>query len=179
MKNIVIITASPRAGGNTALLADAFKESAAGAGHQVTIFDAAAKNVGPCMACGECYKTGKACAHDAAFNELAPLIENADALVFATPLYFGTVSAQMKAAIDHLYALLSTGKLKHVREAALLAAGASPESAFSVLQTTYKHIVEGQNWSDMGAVLAGGAAAPGDVKKTGALDKARELAKKF
>jgi multimeric flavodoxin WrbA len=176
MKNIVIVTGSPRKGGNTDLLAAAFRDGAEQAGHTVTIFDAGKRDMKPCIACNQCYK-GKPCAHDEAFNELAPLIEAADVMVFATPLYFSDFSAQIKLAIDHMYGMGgSNHKLGHVKESCLIADAMSPESAFGCLTATWRQIIGGLGWKDAGVVLAGGMGAePGSVKETDALGKAKKL----
>jgi multimeric flavodoxin WrbA len=181
MKNIVIVTGSPRKGGNTDLLAEAFREGAEQAGHKVTIFDAGKRDMKPCIACNKCYGlingTPRPCAHDEAFNELAPLIEKADVMVFATPMYWSDFSAQIKLAIDHMYGMGgSNHKLEHVKEACLIADAMSPESAFGCLTATYRQIVTGLGWKDAGVVIAGGLGGePGSVRKTAALEKAKKL----
>jgi multimeric flavodoxin WrbA len=181
MKNILIISGSPRKGGNTDLLTAACKEGAESVGNKVTVFDAGSKALKPCLGCDQCYQTpDKACAHDMVFNELAPLIEKADVVVFATPMYWSDFSAQIKMAIDHMYGMGgSNHKLEHCKEAALLVCAASPESQFGCITATYRQIIAGVNWKDAGVVIAAGVMAPGDVKKTGVLDKARALGKKL
>ena len=59
-KKIVVITGSPRKGGNSFAMTDAFIQAAEAKGHAVTRFDAAMQNVGGCRACETCFKTGKA-----------------------------------------------------------------------------------------------------------------------
>lgn len=86
-KKIVVITGSPRKNGNSFAMTDAFIKAAEEKGHTVTRFDAAMKNVGGCHACETCFKTGKACSFDDDFNDVAPAIMEADAVVFTMPVY--------------------------------------------------------------------------------------------
>ena len=96
-KKIVVITGSPRKGGNSFAMTDAFIQAAEAKGHAVTRFDAAMQNVGGCRACEACFKTGKACSFDDAFNTIAPAILEADAVVFTMPVYWYTIPAQIRA----------------------------------------------------------------------------------
>ena len=90
-KKIVVLTGSPRAGGNTDRMADAFISGAMAAGHEVTKFSTAQLNVKGCVACGGCYsREDRPCCHDDDFNRIAPVIEQADVVVFAAPLYWST-----------------------------------------------------------------------------------------
>ena len=93
-KKIVVITGSPRKNGNSFAMTEAFIKAAEDKGHTVTRFDAAMKQVGGCHACETCFKTGKACSFDDDFNSIAPVILEADAVVFATPVYWYSIPAQ-------------------------------------------------------------------------------------
>ena len=99
-KNILVLTGSPRNGGNTDQLADAFIAGAQWAGHTVTKYATADKNIKGCMDCKACFANGGVCVIPDDFPTLAPLMEQADMVVFATPLYWFSFPAQLKAAID-------------------------------------------------------------------------------
>ena len=99
MKNILIISASGRKGGNSDLLCDQFAKGAAEAGHKVAKVRLAEKNVGYCTGCYACQKLGKCVQKDDA-NELVEKMLSADAIVLATPVYFYSMNAQLKALID-------------------------------------------------------------------------------
>ena len=71
---------------------------------EMTRFDAAFRKVGGCRACETCYQTGKACSFDDDFNEIAPAILAADALVFTMPVYWYSIPAQIKGVIDRIWA---------------------------------------------------------------------------
>ena len=99
MKNILIISASPRKGGNSDLLCDQFAKGATEAGHNVEKFRLAEKNIGYCTGCYACQKLHKCVQKDDA-NELVGKMLAADSIVLATPVYFYSMDAQLKALID-------------------------------------------------------------------------------
>ena len=61
MKNILVITGSPRQLGNTAILADSFIQGAKAAGHKTEIFDTPFHPVQPCLACNQCWEKDSPC----------------------------------------------------------------------------------------------------------------------
>lgn len=99
MKKILILSASPRKGGNSDLLCDEFARGAAEAGHEVEKIRLAEKNVGFCQGCYACRKLKKCFQNDDA-NELVEKMLSADVIVLATPVYFYSMDAQLKALID-------------------------------------------------------------------------------
>ena len=101
---IVVLTGSPRKNGNSAYLAEQFIKGAEEKGHEVFRFDCAFKQVEPCRACNRCGMDGP-CIHNDDFQELSPHLIDADMVVFATPMYYFGVSAQMKRVIDRFYAI--------------------------------------------------------------------------
>ena len=82
---IVVVTGSPRKHGNSFAMTDVFIREAERCGHTVKRFDAAFMKIGGCHACQTCFKSGKACSFDDDFNLIAPVILEADAVVFASP----------------------------------------------------------------------------------------------
>lgn len=100
MKKILILSSSPRRGGNSDLLCDEFMRGARQAGHAVEKIFLRDCEVGYCTGCGACYNGEKPCPQrDDAAAILDRMVE-ADVIVMATPVYFYTMSAQMKTLID-------------------------------------------------------------------------------
>ncbi len=99
MKKVLVISASPRKGGNSDLLCDEFVRGATEAGHEVEKIRLAEKNVGFCKGCYACQKLKKCFQNDDA-NELIEKMLSADVIVLATPVYFYSMDAQLKALID-------------------------------------------------------------------------------
>ena len=83
---VLVITGSAHKNGTTAYLAQKFIEGATEAGHVVFRFDAAFKNVHPCIACEKCHRTGS-CAFQDDMNELNPHLLEADVIVLVSPIY--------------------------------------------------------------------------------------------
>lgn len=104
MKQILIVLGGGRARGNTAQLAEAFRRGAEEAGHRVETVSLVKEEVKGCLGCNAC-RYGKPCVQKDAFNSLIPKIQGADLVVFASPLYFWTVSARLKAFIERFYCM--------------------------------------------------------------------------
>ena len=177
-KNILVITGSPRKGGNSDLLAEAFAKGAGAKGHSVTLFRAASKKIGGCTACGRCWSKGQACVVTDGFTELEPLLEAADAVVFASPLYWFSFSTQIKAAIDKLNAYDSPKTLRplKVRESALLVCGAGDDPRiFDGIRASYASMCAYLNWQDAGVVAITGVQEKGDILQSSGLEQAEQL----
>ena len=102
MSKVLIINGSPRAGGNTAIavreMETVFREN----GVEVTTVQIGGRAIRGCIACGKCAETGR-CVFDDAVNELAPLFEQADGLVVASPVYYASANATLIACLDRLF----------------------------------------------------------------------------
>lgn len=103
-KSILILKGSPREGGNSAVLADWIGKGAAAAGAAVESVFLPGLHIQPCTACDHCRDTG-VCILDDDMQALYPKLREADGIVFASPIYWFTYSAQLKACIDRCYAL--------------------------------------------------------------------------
>lgn len=103
MKNILIISSSPRKNGNSQLLCEQFKRGAEEKGHMVTLVRLMEKIIGFCRACDGCMRNGGTCVLNDDMAEILKLFQEADVLVLATPVYFYGISAQMKTFIDRTY----------------------------------------------------------------------------
>lgn len=104
MKKILIIQGGGRPRGNTAQLVESFKKGAEDAGHSVEVISLLKHQVNGCLGCNAC-RYAKPCVQKDDFNALVPKIRDADMIVFASPLYFWTVSARIKAFIERFYCI--------------------------------------------------------------------------
>ena len=98
-KKVLVLSTSPRAGGNSEILADEFMRGAAEAGHDVKKICLYDKEIRFCKGCLACQVTQKCVIHDDA-EKIVAQMKQADALVFATPIYFYEMSGQMKTLLD-------------------------------------------------------------------------------
>ncbi len=117
---ILGIVCSPRKGGNTEILVREALEAVKGAGSETVFIHVADLDISPCDACGTCLETG-ACVIDDGMQEVYREMEEADGIIFGTPVYFMNVSAQAKAVMDRTYAFLRAPKLRGKIAAALVA----------------------------------------------------------
>lgn len=99
-KNILILSGSPRRGGNSDVLCDQFMKGAVEAGNDVEKINVSSKKIGYCMACYYCKNHGGACAIKDDMGEILEKMLAADVIVMASPVYFYSVDAQLKALID-------------------------------------------------------------------------------
>ena len=172
---IFILTGSPRKNGNSNTLADYFSKGATEAGHNVVRFDSAFKNVHPCSACNKCNMDGK-CVYKDDFQFVKENIIDADCVVFATPMYYFGISAQIKSVIDRFYSV--NGQISRPKKAVLLLtyADISPKEAEPII-SHYESMIRYLNWTDAGKVIAPGVWTAGSVKETKFPQQAYELGK--
>ncbi len=165
MKQILIVLGGGRARGNTAQLAEAFRRGAEEAGHRVETVSLMKEEVKGCLGCNAC-RYGKPCVQKDAFNSLIPKIQGADLVVFASPLYFWTVSARLKAFIERFYCMAEEdpnppfGRYEKypVKDCALLMTAA--DNFFWTFEQAVSYyrfaLVRYIGFRDRGMVLAGG-----------------------
>lgn len=107
-KKVLILLGSPRAKGNTAALAAEVAKAAEAAGASVETVFLHGLDIRPCTGCGACQKkNARGCVIADDMRALYPKLEAADALVFATPVYWFNMSAQTKLLMDRCYALIT------------------------------------------------------------------------
>lgn len=168
MKKILVVLGGGRPNGNTKQLADAFIKGAAEAGHQTELISLNKLRVNGCTGCNAC-RYGKPCVQKDDFNSLIPKIKEADLIVFASPLYFWTISSKIKAFIERFYCMaekdehppLGRYEKYPVRDCALLMTSADHffwtfEQAVSYYQFTLVNYI---GFHDKGMLLAGGCGA--------------------
>ena len=172
---ILVITGSPRKNGNSAALADHFIEGAKEAGHEVVRFDAAFKKVHPCIACNSCGMDGP-CVFEDDFEFVRKHIIDADCVVFATPMYYFGISAQLKAVIDRFYAI--NGSIHVPKKAVLLMTYANTAASEAMpIKSHYEVLLKYLGWRDAGQVIAPGVWPAGAIRHTRFPEEAYRLGK--
>jgi multimeric flavodoxin WrbA len=105
-KHVLILKGSPREKGNSSALADQVAAGAQAAGARVESVVLQNMNIQPCNACDACHEAGdEMCVLEDDMQSLYPKLRSADAIVLASPIYWFTMSAQLKLCIDRWYAL--------------------------------------------------------------------------
>lgn len=172
---ILVLTGSPRVNGNSNTLADNFIKGAQETGHSIVRFDAAQKNIHPCIACNKCRMNGE-CIFKDDFEFVRKNIIDADAVVLATPMYYFGISAQLKAVIDRFYAI--NGQIHKPKKAVLLMtyADTAPIEAEPITKH-YERLISYLGWSDAGQIIAPGVWEAGEINRTNYPKQAYELGK--
>ena len=175
-KKVLILSSSPRKGGNSETLAAAFAKGAQEAGNQVETVYLREKQVGFCKGCLACLKLGHCAVQDDAV-EIAAKMHDADVLVFATPVYYYSVSGQLKTMLDRANPLY--GSDYAFTKVYLLASAAENEP--ETVQGTATAV---QGWVDCfprcalaGTVFAGGVSGVGEIAGHIALEQAYQMGK--
>ena len=149
--NIVMITGSAHKNGTTALLAEEFIKGAEEAGHSVYRFDAAYKNVHPCIACEKCHNTDTGCAFQDDMAELNPVLAAANVVVLVTPIYYYGMNAQLRTVIDRFYA---TDAALHGRKKAILMTAMADDSMESAAgaNASFRSMAKYLEWEVAGII---------------------------
>jgi len=149
--NILILQGSPRANGNTAWMAEEYRKAAEAKGHSVTVVNVAKKKIAGCLACEYCHTKGEGqCVQKDDMQEIYPLLQEAEALVLAAPIYYFTLSSQLQTAIHRFYAIWKPQKVK---KTALLLSSHSP-NVYDGAVAEYKGIITFCGYEDTGIVTA-------------------------
>lgn len=174
-KRVLILSGSPRKGGNSDVLCDQFMKGAQEAGHHVEKIRLAEKRIDYCTGCYGCQGGGKCVRQD----DMEPLLESmiaSDVIVLATPVYFYTLCAQMKTVIDRTVARYTeiTGK-----EFYFLVTAADKRQEFLVRTVEafrgFLACLDGAR--ERGIVYGSGAWDIGDIRRTPAMNQAYEMGK--
>lgn len=176
MKEILVIVGGGRRNGNTAQLVRAFTQGAEAAGHHVETVSLLQTEVKGCIGCNAC-RHGHSCVQQDGFRDLIPKIEKADLLVFASPLYYWTISSRLKAFIERFYCIAEAdpapplGRYEKYpeKDCALLMTSADDlfwtfEQAISYYRFT---LVRYMGFRDRGMVLAGGCGSTDGAPQIG------------
>ena len=175
MKRVLILSGSPRKGGNSDILCDEFMRGAKESGNEVEKIRVAEKQIGYCRGCYACRDTGKCAIQDDMEGVLQKIID-ADVLVLASPVYFYSIDAQLKALIDRTVARWQEVKDKEFYYIMTAADGerASMDTTLACFRG-YADCVEGAK--EMGVICGTGVYEKGEVQATPAMAEAYEMGK--
>lgn len=175
-KKVLILSGSPRHGGNSDLLCDQFLKGAVEAGHEVEKYFISAHNIGYCSACYYCSDHDGVCCKKDDMNALMPKILEADVLVFSSPVYMYSVSAQLKAVFDRMVA-----KYEAIRDKELYYIMTSAEDEVNTMDTTLgcmrgmRDCIPGAQ--EKGVIYGKGVYEKGEILDTSYMQQAYEMGK--
>jgi len=169
---VVLLQGSARKKGNTAKALEWVEEELLTLGHGVESIYLNSKILKGCMGCARCkeHPDEVGCVQRDDIQDILGKIVAAQAVVFASPLYFWGVTAQLKAVIDRTYSLYTNyhkpghASLVEGQRQALLVTGGGPWdnnaeaafTAFSRIQNPHKAI-------NAGELFIGNCTTPGDM----------------
>ncbi len=174
MKKVLILSASPRKGGNSDTLCDRFAQGATERGHKVEKVFLASQNIGYCRGCGVCNSTHKCVQRDDMAEILDKMVE-ADVIVLATPVYFYSMDGQMKTFIDRTvprYTEISNKDFYFIMTAADTEK-ANLERTMEAFRGFTEDCLDGAR--EIGIIYGTGAWKVGEIQSTPAYEEAYEM----
>lgn len=176
-KKIVVLNGSPRKNGNTSALVREFTKGAEHAGNTVTEFFLNGMDIHGCLGCFGGHSSRECpCVQKDDMNRVYPAVKDCDVVVLATPLYYWTMSGQLRTAFDRLFALEEgDGNLLRGNNRASVLLMAAEGNGFEDVLLYYEHLTGHLRWKNLGSVLAGRNGHVGDIEGKPELQKAYEL----
>lgn len=157
---VLIINGSPRANGNTTTAVNEMVKVFEEEGVEVQVVRIGSRDVRGCMACGACAKKGR-CVYDDVVNELAPLFEEADGLVVASPVYYASANATLIACLDRLFYSTGFDKTMKVGASVVAARRGGLSATFDELNKYFTisgmPVASSQYWNSIHGTAAGEA----------------------
>lgn len=151
---ILVLNGSPRLHGNTAAMVDAFVNGAMENGHKVTVVNVCQKKIAGCLACEYCHTKGeRKCIQQDDMQEIYPILDEAEMIVLASPIYYHGFTGQLQCAINRIYAL---DKPKNLKKAALLLSSGSDHVYSGVIYEYQNSFLNYLKLEDMGIFSAYG-----------------------
>jgi multimeric flavodoxin WrbA len=162
---ITVLMGSPNRNGSTSILVENFKRGAEEAGHSVEVIDVCHADIHPCIGCVKCGYEGP-CVQKDDVEMIRKKLLASDMVVFAIPLYYYGMSAQLKTVVDRFCAYNSSLNSRHLKSALLTVAWNSDDWTFDALEAHYKTLVRYINWKDCGMILGYGCGTPGMTRRS-------------
>ena len=177
-KKIIILNGSPRKNGNTTALTAEFTKGAEEAGNTVTEFFLSSMNINGCKGCfGGGKNPDSPCVQKDDMEKIYPVYKEADIVVLASPLYYWTISGQLKTAFDRLFAVAECDpNYRNPKKQSVLIMAAEG-AGFEESEHWYDHLKKHIGWHSLGKVLCGYVMQPGDIEGKKELVDAYELGK--
>lgn len=173
-KKVLILSGSPRKGGNSDLLCDEFLRGAKESGHEAEKIFLRGKKIGYCTGCYYCGNHDGVCAIKDDMKEIIDKLMVADVIVLASPVYFYSIDAQMKAVIDRCLAVWR--KLKNKEMYYIMTSADDTDTVMDCSLECFRGFaicLEGSK--EMGVIYGKGAYDAGDIKNHKAMKEAYEM----
>ena len=156
MKKILVIMSAGTKLGNTDRLTDAYIKGLVERGHSVTKVYLGSMRIEGCRGCGVCQRLAHQCTVRDDMQDIYPLFAECDTVVMASPLYFWTITAQLKSFIDRLYAISVDDKYPQKDSVLLMTAGDDNDTTFEQPKRYFRLLNQALGWNEVGIYCAGG-----------------------
>ena len=153
-------------------MSEEFARGAREAGNDVERIDLRTLKISGCLGCRYCYSHGGECVQKDDMGVVTDAISTAEMVVFASPIYWFDITAQLKTVIDRMYSRGSVG-FNFSKTALLLNSGA--DNVYDAAVAQYKAMTSYLKWQDMGIVTAPDLKEKGAVKDSPAMEEAYRL----
>ena len=154
---ILILNGSPRPNGNTSAMVEAFAEGAKENGHQIDIINVCQKKIAGCLGCDYCRRKDsgheRQCVQRDDMQEVYPVLDVAEMIVLAWPVYYFGFSGQLQCTISRFYA---PDRPENLKRAALFLSSGSDEVYDACICMYRKGFIEYLKLEDMGSFTAYG-----------------------
>ncbi|MFA6321751.1 MAG: flavodoxin family protein [Candidatus Omnitrophota bacterium] len=172
MVKIIGISGSPRRSGNTEILLDAALEGAAFLGAVTEKVIVNELSLGPCLGCYRCVKNGTCVIKDD-IHAIYKKLDDADGIIIASPIYFGSLTAQLKTMVDRFQpqwvrthsSKKPLAKKKLRRGIFLCVSGDDKIKFFRNARSIVRYLFATLNIKYLGGLFAGGISEAGDINK--------------
>lgn len=166
---ILVLNGSPRPKGNTVQMIAAFREGAESVGNHVDVADVCQKKIGGCLACEYCHTRGNGvCIQKDDMRELYGLLQEAEMLVIASPIYYHGISGQLKCVIDRFYAAAYPKKPHMLKKAAMILSSGDADMYDGAMFSYEGDFLGYLGLENMGVITASGS-------ENGSAEKTKEL----
>lgn len=173
-KRVLILMGSPRKNGNCDRLCGEFAKGAESAGHIIKKINVQDKNIKYCTACESCARNGGKCIHNDDMAEILEDMINSDVILLASPVYFYSISGQLKTLIDRCVAKYTQITAKDF----YFIACAAEDEAYTLDRTIecFRGFTDCLPSSkEKGVIKAGGVWKKGDVDNTAYMKQAFDM----
>lgn len=167
--NVLILNGSPRANGNTALAIGEMVKVFEAEGITAEVVQVGKENVRGCIACGHCSSAGK-CVFDDCVNDIAPKFRQADGLIIASPVYYGSANGNLISCLDRLFYSTSFDKTMKVGASVVCARRGGCSATFDELNKYFTisgmPLASSQYWNSIHGRTPGQADMDEEGKQT-------------
>ena len=168
MKKIMILNGSPRKNGKTASLVRAFTEGALSSGNEVKEFYIDGMNIKSCKGCDSCMTNGSHCVQkNDDMQQIYECFDWCDIVVFASPMYWGTITGQLKIVVDRLFATQHKNGAFAAEKKGFVMLMTARGNMYSMTDDFCSIFTKFMGWTDHGRVYGAGKEAEAKALGTG------------